>query len=66
MTAVVGVDIAKRTFDLAILQPNGKHRTKSKLSNDKAGFAVFADWLQRYAEPGARSLDRDGGYGHLP
>lgn len=53
MTAVVGVDIAKRTFDLAILQPNGKHRTKSKLSNDRAGFAVFADWLQRYAESGA-------------
>ena len=37
MVAVVGVDIAKRTFDLAISQPNGKHRTKSKLDNDKSG-----------------------------
>tara|TARA_Y100001968_G_scaffold280931_1_gene277829 strand:+ start:522 stop:1493 length:972 start_codon:yes stop_codon:yes gene_type:complete len=53
MTLVVGIDIAKRTFDLAILQPNGKHRTKSKLSNDQAGFVVFEDWLQRHAEPGA-------------
>lgn len=53
MAAVVGVDIAKRTFDLAILQPNGKHRTKSKLGNDKSGFAAFADWLQRHAEPDA-------------
>ncbi|SFM52824.1 hypothetical protein SAMN05216256_1141, partial [Halopseudomonas pachastrellae] len=50
MTLVVGIDIAKRTFDLATLQPNGKHRTKSKLSNDQAGFAVFEDWLQRHAE----------------
>ncbi len=53
MALLVGVDIAKRTFDLAILQSNGKYRTKSKLGNDKAGFAVFTDWLQRYAEPHA-------------
>jgi len=31
MAVVVGVDIAKRSFDLAVLQPNGKHRTKGKL-----------------------------------
>ncbi|GGK10777.1 IS110 family transposase [Pseudomonas matsuisoli] len=53
MTIVVGVDIAKHTFDIATLQPNGKHRTKSKLSNDAEGFAVFAGWLKLYAEPGA-------------
>jgi transposase len=51
--AVIGVDIAKRSFDLAILQSNGKHRTKGRLSNDPSGFAVFADWLQQHAEPGA-------------
>jgi len=53
MAVVVGVDIAKRSFDLAVLQSNGKYRTKGKLSNDQAGFAVFADWLQQHAEPGA-------------
>ena len=53
MTIVVGVDIAKHTFDIATLQPNGKHRTKGKLTNNANGFAVFADWLERYAESGA-------------
>lgn len=53
MAVVVGIDIAKRTFDLAMLQPNGKYRTKGKLANDKAGFTVLADWLQRHAEPEA-------------
>ncbi|SDK02100.1 hypothetical protein SAMN05216186_1041, partial [Pseudomonas indica] len=31
MTIVVGVDIAKKTFDIAVLQANGKYRTKGNL-----------------------------------
>ncbi|SFA38355.1 hypothetical protein SAMN05216263_1011, partial [Metapseudomonas otitidis] len=27
MPSVIGIDIAKHTFDLATLQPNGKYRT---------------------------------------
>jgi transposase len=52
MAIVIGVDIAKRSFDIATLQPNGKHRTKGKLSNDEEGFKVFGAWLKTYAEPG--------------
>lgn len=53
MTLVVGVDIAKKTFDIAVLQANGKYRTKGNLSNDQAGFSAFEQWLQTHAEPGA-------------
>jgi len=51
MAIVIGVDIAKHSFDIATLQPNGKHRTKGKLPNDAEGFKVFAAWLKTHAEP---------------
>jgi hypothetical protein len=38
MVAVVGIDVAKHTFDIATLQPNGKYRTRSKLANDPSGW----------------------------
>lgn len=53
MPSVIGIDIAKHTFDLATLQPNGKYRTKARLANDEAGFAVLREWLHKHSEPGA-------------
>lgn len=53
MTTVVGIDIAKHTFDIATLQSNGKHRTKAKLPNDPKGFEVLQQWLLKHAEPQA-------------
>jgi len=53
MTAVVGIDIAKHTFDIATLQSNGKHRTKAKLPNDLKGFEALQQWLLKHAEPQA-------------
>jgi transposase len=50
MTSVVGIDIAKNTFDIATLQGNGKYRTKAKLSNDLAGFQVLGEWLQKHCD----------------
>ncbi|MCC8448657.1 IS110 family transposase, partial [Xanthomonas translucens pv. translucens] len=38
MSPVVGIDVAKRSFDLAIDLANGKYRTKAKLPNDPKGF----------------------------
>jgi len=52
MSIFVGVDVAKRSFDIATTLPNGKKRTKAKLPNDSGGFAQFSDWLERHAEPG--------------
>jgi transposase len=53
MSAFVGVDMAKNTFDVATPLDNGKHRTKGKLSNDAKGFAEFESWLQKHATPDA-------------
>lgn len=53
MSAVVGIDVAKHTFDIATLQANGKHRTKAKLANTPSGFELFGQWLSKYAEPKA-------------
>lgn len=53
MSAFVGVDMAKRTFDVATPLENGKYRTKGKLSNDPKGFAEFESWLQKHATPDA-------------
>lgn len=53
MTIVVGIDIAKHTFDIATLQSNGKHRTKARLPNDLKGFAQLQQWLLKHAEPQA-------------
>lgn len=51
--SVVGVDVAKRSFDIAIPLPNEKVRTKAKVPNDPNGFAQFEAWLERHAEPRA-------------
>ncbi|MBF8743995.1 IS110 family transposase [Pseudomonas guariconensis] len=53
MSAFVGVDVAKKSFDIATPLGNGKFRTKAKLVNGQAGFQQFEDWLKRHAEPGA-------------
>lgn len=53
MSTVIGIDIAKHTFDIATLQANGKHRTKAKLANDLKGFEVLLQWLSKHAEPQA-------------
>ncbi|GLZ89615.1 IS110 family transposase [Metapseudomonas resinovorans] len=50
MPSVVGIDIAKHSFDIATLQANGKYRTKAKLANDPAGFQVLQQWLLKHSE----------------
>lgn len=50
---VVGIDVAKASFDLAVpLEARGKYRTRGKLPNNAAGFALLGEWLDRHA-PGA-------------
>ncbi|MBX8542769.1 IS110 family transposase [Pseudomonas cichorii] len=50
MPVAVGVDCAKKTFDIALLQGNQKFRTKAKLANTEAGFNQFEQWLETHAE----------------
>lgn len=53
MSSVVGIDVAKHSLDIATLQANGKHRTKSKLANTPAGFKDVGKWLEKHAAPDA-------------
>lgn len=53
MSAVVGIDIAKHTFDIATQLINGKYRTKAKLANTSDGFELLRQWLSKHVEPHA-------------
>ena len=53
MSSIIGVDIAKDSFDIATLQANGKYRTKAKLANKPAGFEMLQSWLEQHSEPEA-------------
>jgi transposase len=54
MSNIVGIDIAKSTFDVATPLPNGKYRTRSKIPNNAGGFEQLDSWLKEHSAPGAR------------
>lgn len=63
MEAVLGIDIAKATFDVALLTPDGRVRRKS-CANTPAGFADLARWLGRNGVAAVHaSLEATGRYG---
>jgi transposase len=51
--AVVGIDVAKATLDLACLITPDKYRTRGKVPNTPAGFAQLLSWLTTHALPDA-------------
>ena len=51
--AVVGIDVAKATLDLACQTASDKYRTRGKLPNTPAGFAQLLTWLTTHACPEA-------------
>ncbi|TBV12392.1 IS110 family transposase [Stutzerimonas kirkiae] len=53
MSSIVGINIAKHSFDIATVQANGKFRTKAKLPNGSAGFELLQEWLSKHAAPDA-------------
>lgn len=62
-TLFVGIDVAKAKFDVALLTPEGKYRSKA-FPNDPAGHQQFVDWLDHH---GAREahlcMEATGAYG---
>jgi transposase len=61
--AVLGIDIAKAKFQVALLLPDGKLRHKT-YANTLAGFVQLADWLARHAVTRVHaSLEATGTYG---
>jgi transposase len=61
--AVLGIDIAKAKFDVALLLPAGKLRRKS-CPNTSVGFAELTQWLLRQGAPLVHAaLEATGTYG---
>jgi transposase len=62
-TLFVGIDVAKAKFDVAILTPEGKYRSKA-FPNNPVGHQQFVDWLDQH---GAREahlcMEATGAYG---
>lgn len=53
LAALVGIDVAKATLDLACQSAPDTYRTRSKLPNTPTGFAQLLTWLATYARPEA-------------
>jgi transposase len=63
MAEVVGVDVAKATFDVAVaLDQAGKFRTRAKLANAAKGFEEFAAWMDKHAPGAAVCMEATGHY----
>ena len=61
-TLSLGVDISKKTFDIALLLDN---RTQCKVfSNDKKGFSEFKVWLEKLDSKPHVCMEATGIYGH--
>ena len=63
MDAVLGIDIAKAKFDVALQGSDGRVRRKS-CANTPAGFAELTRWLTRHGAPVVHAtLEATGTYG---
>lgn len=51
MSIFVGIDTAKKSFDVAALSDNGKIKTKARLVNTATGHQELEAWLGKHAEP---------------
>ena len=51
MSIFVGIDVAKKSFDVAALSDSGKYKTKAKLINTAPGYLELEAWLDKHAEP---------------
>jgi len=61
--AWLGIDIAKRKYEVALLRPDGKWRSKS-IANTPAGHGELLAWLRRQHEgPVHACLEATGTYG---
>jgi transposase len=65
MDAVLGIDIAKRKFDVTLLWPDGRRRRKV-CANTPAGCADLLAWLTRQGATRVHAcLEATGSYGEL-
>lgn len=59
---IVGIDMAKATFDIALPLSGDKYRTKAKLANTATGHQEFLAWHARHAPQAAVGMEATGIY----
>ncbi|WP_416056183.1 IS110 family transposase [Stenotrophomonas maltophilia] len=59
---VIGNDMAKATFDVALPLSEGKYRTKAKFPNTTKGYAEFLAWRAKHAPDAAVGMEATGIY----
>jgi transposase len=63
MHPLIGIDIAKHSFDVALpLDKPGKFRTKAKLPNSPVGFHQLRTWIAEHAPGTAVCMEATGVY----
>lgn len=63
VTKIVGVDVAKATFDVAVgLAKPGKFQTRAKVPNRHEGFEALLAWLDKHAPDAAVCMEVTGVY----
>ena len=60
-TASLGIDIAKRKFDVALVRPDGKVRVKA-CPNTVAGYTELVAWIARQHDGRGACLSGSHGY----
>lgn len=62
---ILGIDISKKHFDVALLLPSGKRKNK-KFSNNPEGFQALSAWLEVFEIDSLHAcLEATNTYGHL-
>lgn len=62
MMHVIGIDVAKATFDVALPQGVGKYRTRGKIANTPAGWKALLAWRATFAPAAVVCLEATGTY----
>jgi transposase len=62
MQSVIGVDVAKATFDIALPLLNGKYRTRAKVANSRSGWDELLAWRARHAPQAVVVMEATGTY----
>ncbi len=59
---IIGIDVAKASFDVALPLPGGKYRTKAKMANKANGFQELLAWRAKHAPDAAVGMEATGIY----
>jgi len=62
MQDIIGIDVAKATFDIALPLGPGKYRTRAKVANTAAGWEQLLAWRDKHAPEAAVGMEATGIY----